>query len=475
LKKDSSTFDIFLSYSDNDRSWARSLFTALTKEGYKVFFDKEAVKSSDNLWEKIYSGLSSSRYIVFVISKNGISSDWEQMEVIAQIWFELLEKKKKSFIISLSDSRIPALIKSSKHINGQEDTDVDDIVDELSSLVKPEKKSKGSAKKLSGQELIDFVQKSLKIKLKFDFLLPSTEKEKIEPLYEQFTYSEHSIFLDKNKLNTYLSYWGYKGLKSFEPAIFNNYSKVSVNFVHAQFSKKLLFEVSLPKPSIFKDIKSIKHTVWAAELLLLLEHHLDFVAEIIENLIEKSSEYTNDDGGWKDFLHPTRQSSLITSVYIFSLFSKLCNHEELIDIPVRLHDKVTQLLEQTEKFILAQWEERKWQFSNLHWQISAINIFIHYAQYSTNKTKLKAISDILFNFLTKDGHLVNPLVGIEFFLSEYILSARLAYALKISGRMTKKNAKFNSLVERLLNEYSNSEAMAPHDIFFLSELFKNLS
>ncbi len=474
MKKDSSAFDIFLSYSDNDRSWAKSLFNALTKQGYKVFFDKEAIKSSDNLWEKIYGGLSSSRYIVFVISKNGISSEWEQMEVIAQIWFELLEKKKKSFVISLSESRIPALIKSSKYINGHEDADVEDIVDELSSFVKHDKKGKVSSPKLSEQELTELAKKSLKIKLKFDLLMLSSEKDKNEPIYEQFTYCEHSLFSDKNKANNYLSYWGYKALKSFEPSLFNDYSKVSANFIYSQFSKKLLFEISLPKPSIFKDIKSIKHTVWAIELLLLLEHNLDFVEEIVENLLDKSSEYTNEDGGWKDFLHPTRQSSLITSVYIFSLLSKLRSNKELIAIPARLKDKTNQIIEQTESFILGQWDERKWQFSNLHWQISAINTFIHYAPYSNNKVKLKAISDVFFNFLTKDGHLVNPLVGIEFFLSDYILSARLAYALKISNRVTKKNAKFNHLIERLVNEYSNSEAMASHDIFFISELFKGL-
>ena len=96
MKQDNPNYDIFISYSETDKSWAKSLSRALIKEGYKVFLDREKTKTREDNWEKTYDALTSCRFIIFVMSKNGLISDWEQMEVIAELWFGLLKRKKTS-------------------------------------------------------------------------------------------------------------------------------------------------------------------------------------------------------------------------------------------------------------------------------------------------------------------------------------------------------------------------------------------
>lgn len=475
MKKDSSGYDIFISYTETDKSWAKSLSRALTKEGYKVFFDREKINPDEDIWEKTYNALSASRYIIFVISKNGLIANWEQMEVIAEIWLELLNRKKTSLIISLSELKVPALIKQSKFIDGQEDSDVEEIIEEIADLIKPVRNIK-TKKDSSPQAIKDEILKSLRIKLKFSFFIQNPFREQIDKVYDQFSYNDHLQIIESKNINQgnyYLSYWGFKAAKLISEELFNNYGKKNAALIHSQFSKKLLFELPLQKPSAeYKFVKSIKHTFWAAEILLLLESNLDFVEEIIENLLEKSSEYMNADGGWKDYLSPDRPSSLLTSIYAFTLFSKIERKKELIDVPQSQKDILKKVINQTEKFILKQWEDRKWEFSNLHWQISAINILIHYAPFSNNKEALKKIIDPFYDFSSDKGTFINPFIGTEFFLSEYTLSIRLLYVLQLVSGIKKKKTKINNLKEKIIENYSHSEFMNNYDIFFLAEILK---
>jgi hypothetical protein len=478
LKKESTNYDIFISFTETDKSWAKSLSRSLTKDGYKVFLDREKVKSDEDIWEKTFNALSASRYIIFVISKNGLIANWEQMEVIAEIWLDLLNRKKKSLIISLSELKVPALIKQSKFIDGQEDSDVEEIIEEIAELVKPAKAAKAKKEKEAAPVTRESeIMKSLALKLKFSFFIQNPFREQIDKIYDQYSYNDHLQLIESKNINTgnyFLSYWGFKAAKLISPDLFKNFHKKNAALIYSQFAKKVLFELPLLKPSAeYKFVKSIKHTLWGAEMLLLLGSNLDFVAEIIENLLENSTEYMNPDGGWKDYLSSDRTSSLLTSLYAFSLFSKIARKKELIDVPKAQKAILKQIIEQTEKFIIAQWETRKWEFSNLHWQISAINIMIDYAPFSNHKEILKKIADEFYDFISDKGILKNHLIGTEFFLSENILSIRLLYSLMLVSALKMKKTKFNNLKDKVFKNYSHSEFMHNHDIYFLAEILKS--
>jgi hypothetical protein len=473
MEKGSSNYDIFISYTESDKSWAKSLSRGLSKEGYKVYFDREKIKADEDIWEKTFNALYASRYIIYVISKNGLIANWEQMEVIAEIWQGLLNRKKKSFIISLSELKVPALIKQSKFIDGQDDGDIDEIIEEISEIIKPVKAAKAKKEPVV-KTLKEDILKSLKIKLKFSFFIPNPFREHIDKIYDQFTYNDHLQIVESKSINTanyFLSYWGWKAARLLIPELFKGNARKNAGLIHSQFAKKTLLELPLQKPSTeFKFVKSIKHTLWAVEMLLLLESNLDFVAEIIENLNENSHEYMNDDGGWKDYYSSERPSSLITSLYAFTLFSKIERKMTIIDIPQRQRKYLKQIISQTEKFILDQWETRKWEFSNLHWHVSAINLLIQYAPFCNKPDALKKIIASFYDLINEKGELVNPLIGTEFYLSGYIISLRLLYALNLAAPVIKKKVKFNKLHDKVMANYSHGEFMYNHDIFFLAEL-----
>lgn len=477
MKKENSLFDIYLAYTDNDKAWTKSLFNSLTRKGYRVFFDKENIKPGENIWEKTFNALLSSKQIAFVISKNAVSSNWEKLEIIAEIWLDILKRKKKSLIITLSESRIPAIIKkSSKIIDAQEDSELEDVVDEIAGELKTSKQEKKVLKKVDSTDFKQEILKSLRIKLRFNFLMPELERKQFDTVYEQFTYLENlQIFENSNLKNNsdyYISYWGYKAAKLLDNITFEEHSASDSNFIHSKFFKKLLIEIPFKSTGDFKTIKSVKHTLWAIELLLLLEHNLDFVQEVFENLIEKSDEYMNSDGGWKDYLFPGRNSSLLTSLYAFCLFSRIKNHKELIDIPKSLGSKLKKITEQTENYILSQWYEKKWVFSNLHWKLAAINIFIHFVQFSENLSKIKEIFKVFEHFVNEKGVLRNSQFGLDFYVSEYILSVRIAYTLKSGSEKT--GLKFHeNLTKTLIENYSHEAYMSPCDIYFLTSILKN--
>jgi hypothetical protein len=74
-------YDVFISYSHNDRDWARKLFSDLTANGIKVFFDKDRLDSGRPWDEQLKTALNVSRSLIVVwTDEHAGQSDWVARE-----------------------------------------------------------------------------------------------------------------------------------------------------------------------------------------------------------------------------------------------------------------------------------------------------------------------------------------------------------------------------------------------------------
>src|SRR5215475_15731318 len=76
-------FDFALSFSGADRNTARSIYSALVADGYRVFFDEEfehEMIGQDGIRYLTDIYAKQSRYCVVLISSSYESSSWTQLE-----------------------------------------------------------------------------------------------------------------------------------------------------------------------------------------------------------------------------------------------------------------------------------------------------------------------------------------------------------------------------------------------------------
>lgn len=69
-------YDIFLSYSTQDRGRLRPLFDALAQQGWSVFWDHQSIHTGENWHRKIDESINNSRCVVVVWSKQSVQSEW---------------------------------------------------------------------------------------------------------------------------------------------------------------------------------------------------------------------------------------------------------------------------------------------------------------------------------------------------------------------------------------------------------------
>ena len=75
---------IFLSYSYNDRAWAKQFAIALEAEGIDVWFDRDIALGED-IREQIQSALRASNTLIVLLSSNSVKSSWIFFELGAAV------------------------------------------------------------------------------------------------------------------------------------------------------------------------------------------------------------------------------------------------------------------------------------------------------------------------------------------------------------------------------------------------------
>lgn len=77
---DNFKYDVFLSYSAQDKAVVQALAERLRADGLRVWFDNWEIRAGDSIPAKIEEGLEQSRVLVLCMSANAFGSDWAQLE-----------------------------------------------------------------------------------------------------------------------------------------------------------------------------------------------------------------------------------------------------------------------------------------------------------------------------------------------------------------------------------------------------------
>lgn len=98
---------IFMSHSSKDKAFVERLSLDLLRNGLPVWLDNWEMQAGDSLYEKIYSGLDNSSYIIIIVSGNYNKSIWTTKEFRATLAREDRDKKTILIPILIDDTTIP--------------------------------------------------------------------------------------------------------------------------------------------------------------------------------------------------------------------------------------------------------------------------------------------------------------------------------------------------------------------------------
>jgi len=109
-----SAIHIFIAHSSRDNKISKKIAEALKEEGFAVWYDEWEIKVGDSISQRIGSGLQQGDFLVIILSKNSIQSQWVQRELSAAL---ALEGKKSMFIlpVRIDGCEIPVLLQDRKY------------------------------------------------------------------------------------------------------------------------------------------------------------------------------------------------------------------------------------------------------------------------------------------------------------------------------------------------------------------------
>ncbi len=106
---------VFLSYSFHDKEFAQHLATDLRKEDVKVWLTDEQIKVGDRIKDTIRNGISSSQWVIIILSKNSSRSDFISIELSFALDEE--QKRDRPFIlpILIDDTKLPIQLQDKQY------------------------------------------------------------------------------------------------------------------------------------------------------------------------------------------------------------------------------------------------------------------------------------------------------------------------------------------------------------------------
>jgi len=130
---------VFISYSRQDKVFARNLATNLVQQKTHVWLDDWEVSAGESLIEKIQSALQEASALVVVLSKASVESVWCKKEVVAGIQRELEEKKTLVIPALIEKCDIPLFLRDKKYADFRTDFDagLSDVVEAVAKVSNP--------------------------------------------------------------------------------------------------------------------------------------------------------------------------------------------------------------------------------------------------------------------------------------------------------------------------------------------------
>ena len=129
--------DVFLSHSWNDKPMARQLAGALEERGVAVWVDDAEMHLGDSLIEKIGEAILSVEYLVAMLSRASVSSEWVSRELEIAINEEIEGRRVVVLPVLVEDCQLPPFLRGKLRADLRSLDNLDRVADDICARVLP--------------------------------------------------------------------------------------------------------------------------------------------------------------------------------------------------------------------------------------------------------------------------------------------------------------------------------------------------
>ena len=97
-------------HNSEDKPTAENIAIEMIKAGHEAFFDKWDIRPGDSLIEKISEGISDSSYLLVLLSRNSVKSNWVKRELEIALARQIADKAITVIPCLLEDCDIPVFL-----------------------------------------------------------------------------------------------------------------------------------------------------------------------------------------------------------------------------------------------------------------------------------------------------------------------------------------------------------------------------
>ncbi|WKZ38292.1 MAG: toll/interleukin-1 receptor domain-containing protein [Anaerolineales bacterium] len=114
---------VFISYSHADRGFVEKLAHDLARNQILVWWDEWEIKVGDSLLQKIEAGITTTSYLIVVLSSTSVASVWVQEELRAALTRQLQEKRTIVLPVLLDNCEIPLFLRDKRYADFRDNYD----------------------------------------------------------------------------------------------------------------------------------------------------------------------------------------------------------------------------------------------------------------------------------------------------------------------------------------------------------------
>lgn len=111
---------VFLAYSHKDKDFVDKLVEDLRHRGLRVWYDVEQIRPGDRIVEKLRDGLSTSGYMLAILSRASVVSPWATKEIEMAMSRELEGKWPRVIPVLVGDVELPAFLSQKMYVDLRE-------------------------------------------------------------------------------------------------------------------------------------------------------------------------------------------------------------------------------------------------------------------------------------------------------------------------------------------------------------------
>lgn len=129
---------VFISYSHNDRAFVQKLAQDLRDKGRnKVWLDLWEIRIGDSIIGKIEEGINESDFLIVVLSKHSVISNWVISELRSALTIQLNQQNVKVLPVLIDDCQKPLFLNHIRHADFRPSSNYSEVFAELLNAIDP--------------------------------------------------------------------------------------------------------------------------------------------------------------------------------------------------------------------------------------------------------------------------------------------------------------------------------------------------